>query len=333
MSRNSVHFIFDANEMIATTSIRSRSRYRRIFWGTNGLRAGWRIVLFAAISYGIFHALLWVAEFILHSFEITTEHPPDLQWTWVLLLVESLFLVTAVTSVKIMAMIEKHPLSYYWFPLNKRSALRFGQGLLWGIVLISTLILLIHFLGGYSFGSFSLSRRNLFGYCCLWLVTAFVNGFAENLLFIGYPLFTMKTGIGFWPASIVLGLLFTAAHGHNSGENLVGLISLFLQFLFFVLTIYRTGDLWLSIGVHAGGVFAENFLFSAPDSGVRYSGHLSNASFHGKAWITGGSVGPEGSLVAFFIFVLAIFSFNLIHQDRQGKSPLRRQVPSLKEEG
>ena len=317
-------FILLPAKITETASRRWRSRTKIAFLGVNGLRAGWRIAIFASVSYGCFHALLWMARRVLHWFQVPTEHPSDLEWTWELLLVESLLLITALTTVTMMAKIEKHSLSYYWLPWNNVSIKRLGEGLLWGLLLVTALILLIYSLGGYSFGDVLLSGRSLFGYCCLWLITAFVNGFGENLLFVGYPLFTLETGIGFWPASIVLGLLFTLAHGNNSGENIVGLVSILVQFLLFVLTIYRTGDLWLSIGVHAGGVFAENFLFSAPDSGVRYSGHLTSSSFHGKAWITGGLVGPEGSAMAFIVFALAIFLFNLIHRGRRGQNARNR---------
>ena len=52
--------------------------------------------------------------------------------------------------------------------------------------------------------------------------------------------------------------------------------------------------------MHASFDFGETFLFSVPDSGVLYYKHLSNALLHGKDWLTGGSVGPEGSVFSFF---------------------------------
>jgi len=36
-----------------------------------------------------------------------------------------------------------------------------------------------------------------------------------------------------------------------------------------------------------------------PNSGIVFQGHLSNASLHGAKWLTGGTVGPEGSIFSF----------------------------------
>jgi len=79
--------------------------------------------------------------------------------------------------------------------------------------------------------------------------------------------------------------------------------------LIFALALRRTANLWLVVGWHASFDFGETFLYSVPNSGVVFSGHLSNASLHGAAWLTGGTVGPEGSVFSFLtmgILALAI---------------------------
>jgi hypothetical protein len=43
------------------------------------------------------------------------------------------------------------------------------------------------------------------------------------------------------------------------------------------------------------------------------SGCLLNSSFHGPPWLTGGSVGPEGSLFAFIIIVNLFLVFHLFY--------------------
>ncbi len=81
------------------------------------------------------------------------------------------------------------------------------------------------------------------------------------------------------------------------------------------LILAAAGGLWLSVGIHAGGIFAEDFLLSAPDSGVVYTRHLTNATFHGPVWLTGGQAGPEGSVAAFVVFGVAAGLFLLIHRN------------------
>jgi uncharacterized protein len=93
--------------------------------------------------------------------------------------------------------------------------------------------------------------------------------------------------------------LFAIAHMGNPGENPLGLASVFLIAVLFAVSIWRTADLWLSVGIHAGLVLAEDFLFSVPDSGEVYTGHLMTSRFSGPAWLTGGAAGPEGSILIF----------------------------------
>jgi hypothetical protein len=59
------------------------------------------------------------------------------------------------------------------------------------------------------------------------------------------------------------------------------------------------------VGMHASFDFAETFLYSVPDSGMIFPGHLSNATLRGPAWLTGGTAGPEASVLEFV--VLGIF--------------------------
>lgn len=66
----------------------------------------------------------------------------------------------------------------------------------------------------------------------------------------------------------------------------------------------RTGNIWFPIGMHAAWDWGETFFYSTPDSGFLAQGHLLNSSFHGPTWLTGGSVGPEGSVFAFVVLAL-----------------------------
>jgi uncharacterized protein len=63
--------------------------------------------------------------------------------------------------------------------------------------------------------------------------------------------------------------------------------------------------------MHASFDFGETFLYSVPDSGVVFPGHLSSATLAGPSWITGGTAGPEGSI---FDFVLLLLFFLVVHR-------------------
>jgi uncharacterized protein len=143
-----------------------------------------------------------------------------------------------------------------------------------------------------------------------------VAGLAENLAVMGYPLFRLASDTGWVPASLLVGLLFAAAHLGNSGENPLGIASVFLVGVLFATTIRLTGDLWLSVGIHAGAVLAEDLVFSVPDSGAVYTGHLLVSQLTGPAWLSGGDAGPEGSVLALPVFALMLVLLWIVYRRR-----------------
>jgi uncharacterized protein len=94
-------------------------------------------------------------------------------------------------------------------------------------------------------------------------------------------------------------LSFGAVHRVNGGEKWAGLFSIVFIGLIFALALRRTGNLWFVVGLHAAFDLGETFLFSVPNSGMKFENHLSNATLSGPDWLTGGSVGPEGSIFSF----------------------------------
>jgi membrane protease YdiL (CAAX protease family) len=95
--------------------------------------------------------------------------------------------------------------------------------------------------------------------------------------------------------------------------------------LFACFTLRRTGSLWFAIGFHAASDYAETFLYSVPDSGMRATGQLFHSSLHGSRWLTGGTVGPEGSVFDFVAMLLAFVIFAWLYPSRksgpQGGTP------------
>jgi len=85
---------------------------------------------------------------------------------------------------------------------------------------------------------------------------------------------------------------------------------------FFCLTLRRTGNLWFAVGFHAAWDWGETFLYSVPDSGNVWPGHLLRSSLRGKDWLTGGSVGPEGSLLCFLVIGLAWIAFHHVYPQK-----------------
>jgi hypothetical protein len=51
--------------------------------------------------------------------------------------------------------------------------------------------------------------------------------------------------------------------------------------------------------------------------GMLASDHLLNSSLHGPRWLTGGTIGPEGSVVDFALLLAALFVVALIFPDKK----------------
>src|SRR5262249_6973251 len=176
---------------------------------------------------------------------------------------------------------------------------------------------------GFSFGTFALSTFAAIKYGFQWAFVCLLIGFAEELEYRGYAQFTLTTGMGFWPSALVMSALFGVNHLSNLHESWVGALECLMVGLFWCFTLRRTGNLWFAVGMHAAGDFAETFLYSVPNSGLRATGTLLNSSVHGPRWLTGGAVGPEGSVVSFVLLGLSFFVFDKLHpaRDEEASSP------------
>jgi CAAX protease family protein len=61
--------------------------------------------------------------------------------------------------------------------------------------------------------------------------------------------------------------------------------------------------------------WGETFLYSVPNSGTVEAGHLLNSSFQGPRWLTGGTVGPEGSVFVFVLIAILWIAFDRMYRD------------------
>ncbi len=281
---------------------------RAIFWSERELRAGWRVLVFL---------LLVVLFSVAGSFLSVILHFPQISRTGLtatsMLAQDGIGLIAVLAATTIMGVLEGRAFGVYGLPREGAFGAHFWQGAAWGIAMITAIIFLIRSFGGFSFGDLALTGSAILGWATLWGVVFVLVGFFEEFLFRGYALFTAATGLGFWPAATILSAAFGAIHLQNRGEDKVGALSVFVIGMFFCLTLRRTGNLWFAVGLHAAFDWGETYFYSVPDSGLVAPGHLLNSSIHGPAWLTGGTVGPEGSVMAFGVVALAAAAFALVY--------------------
>jgi uncharacterized protein len=243
---------------------------------------------------------------------------------------ESLALAGTLIPAWLMSLLEKRHVGEYGLPLRGALGRLFWQGALFGLIEISTVVGALGALGYYHFGGVELNESALLRWVLFWGIFFLVVGLYEEFTFRGYVQFTLAQGMGFWPAGILLSVLFGAIHWTNPGETPAGIAGIVLTGLFWCLTLQRTGNLWFAVGMHASFDFGETFLYSVPDSGVVFPGHLSSATLAGPTWLSGGTAGPEASIFDFLVILALFYIFHLLHPAApQAKSTRQASEPSV----
>ncbi|MGA7343290.1 MAG: CPBP family intramembrane glutamic endopeptidase [Terracidiphilus sp.] len=122
----------------------------------------------------------------------------------------------------------------------------------------------------------------------------------------------------FWQAAWVTSTGFGLIHTFNGGENWTGIFAAASIGFVFCVSVRVTGSAWWAIGCHAAWDWAETYFYGAADSGLQARGHFLASSPVGNPLLSGGSDGPEGSLLALGS-ILLLFALLVIMQ-RGGKS-------------
>lgn len=218
---------------------------------------------------------------------------------------EGIFFAIVILSTLSMALIEQR--SVWSFGLSgPRNITHFGQGLAFGGVCLFFVIACLIFTQHLSLHPMSsqiivaMTRAPLWAFCfCLVAIT-------EELLFRGYLQTTLARWLGFWPAAAVLSLAFGLIHLRNGGEGVLGIAVVILGGALFSLFLKRTGSLWLGIGFHTAWDFGQSYVFGTPDSGILIEDSLFRSQTLGSTFLSGGSVGPEGSVFIVPVFAAAL---------------------------
>ncbi len=291
-----------------------------LFRGPNGIRAGWRVLIFLALVAGLI-AIVNVAVYVvlLALGRAGAPHfasPTALTPVVALFSDGSLFLFTALAAL-IMAKIERRKWGQYGLPAASAFGRDFWTGLLTGFSAISLALLAIFSLHGFHLTGIATHGQTLVIAVAAWSGAFLIVGLGEEFAFRGYLQFTLTTGIGFWPAAILLSALFGLAHAFNTGETKLGLLSVVCFGLLFCFIVRRTGNLWWVVGFHAGWDWAQTFFYGVPDSGFTPYHNLFNSTFSGPAWLTGGTPGPEASIFTPIVLLLVGIAVSRLYRENR----------------
>lgn len=183
-----------------------------------------------------------------------------------------------------------------------------ARGLLLGFAPMAVAVGILALLGVYRVSDVSLNVGLLTG-----LMIGVGAAFAEEIFFRGFLLRVLDKQFGSWAALIVVSLLFGALHLTNPGATVWGAIAITLVAGPLLNGAYLlTRRLWLPIGIHLAWNASQSGLFGINVSGVGTGRGLLEAELIGPVWLTGGSLGIEGSVVLVMLGTVAGVTVTLL---------------------
>jgi len=299
-----------------------RSVLNKIFFSPNErrLRAGWRLGLqtILLLFFLVFFSL-WLGIFQLIS-----------EQSFMLLNTILVFLSFTISVLLARVWFDKRSISSLGLRLDRRTFVDVLIGFFLSALLIAILFGVEWALGWLTFTGFGWQLASLsefLGSLLIYFVIYLFTGWSEELLSRGYHLQTISSGTNLFWGVILSSVIFAFMHLSNpNSENVVMVIlGLIAAGLFMAYGYVRTGQLWVSIGIHIGWNFFEGSIFGFTVSGLNGSVNLINTSVQGPVLWTGGEFGPEAGLVILPILLLGMGLIHVCTQNRTaGKASMAK---------
>ena len=227
------------------------------------------------------------------------------------------YIVLTLATWVVLRFVDKRPFHSVGLSFKANWGKELFQGLLFGSSMMS-LIYLIE----YSSGMVVIEFRDLtmdqsmvifISSFCLYVIV----GYGEELMFRGYLFQAFAEGTNTLIATLTLSLLFAAAHMGNPNVSVFGIVNVGLAGMWLSLAYIKTKALWLPIGLHISWNFFQGFVYSYPVSGTTSpNSQIGTAVVSGPEWITGGTFGPEGGILATIMLILCsvlIYRWNWVN--------------------
>jgi membrane protease YdiL (CAAX protease family) len=133
---------------------------------------------------------------------------------------------------------------------------------------------------------------------------------AEELLFRGFIFQRLISGLGQWPAQLIIAAYFLLTHLNNTGMTgsvkVMASINIFLASVLFGLAFIQTKSLAMPLGLHFMANLVQGGVLGFGVSGTEQSGLLIPVFSDAPAWLTGGQFGLEASLPGLLCVVIPL---------------------------
>lgn len=163
----------------------------------------------------------------------------------------------------------------------------------------------------------SLANPRFSVFTLTFLLLFILVGFFEELFFRGYVMSTLASrGNKKWVIYVASAIIFSIAHGANPNVSLLGLVNIALVGLLFAYMFDATKSLWLPIGYHITWNYFQGNVFGFAVSGTAPNGIYTVEIAEGHDWLTGGSFGLEGGILATMLILIGFIATKLYSKSK-----------------
>jgi uncharacterized protein len=297
-----------------------RSLWKTIFLSSNEprLRAGWRLTFQTIFLLVLLIGLsipIGMITFLIHG---------DTSGNLYFILNVAVELIAFTGSIYLARrFLDRRSFASLGFKIDRRVVPDLLAGIAITFVMMGLIFLAMRLLGWIQLSGFAWQTDPLplvLEQLLMYLLVFSIVGWQEELLSRGYHLQTLASGINLFWGVLISSAVFGALHLGNPHATLVSAVGIFFAGLFLALGYLRTGQLWLSIGLHIGWNFFEGVVFSFPVSGLATYALLRLHVSGPEIW-TGGAFGPEAGLIVLPAIALGTLLIYLYSKWRSQPAP------------
>lgn len=244
------------------------------------VRLGWRLLFFCLVTFTVGG----IATFVLPLGQVGGS---------------AALLLGALTAGAFMLALDGRPASALGFALRKGAFGESARGLALGVAIGAVVVGSLALAGGLGWTGQPGDAASWFAGAVGALAFLAIPAAAEEALLRGYPLQALTEEFGPVRALALTAVAFAALHLGNPGVTWSGTLNVTAAGVLLGIIYLKTLSLWWATGAHLGWNWAQGYLADLPVSGLELmDAPLYEGYARGPEWVSGGSFGPEGSLVA-----------------------------------
>lgn len=272
------------------------------FLGEGGeLRPLWRAILFVILCFVLY---ILIAPAV---YGVTKEWPREIKWALQFLVLGGAFLLQSWLLLKALDRRRFRTLGLWFYRGWVRE---FAVGWVVSAALMGSVVVALLATRALTYHG---DAGDGLAKILLWAVLLLLSAAWEEIAFRGYGMQRLMEALGESGGILAFSALFALLHLRNPDANLLSTVNTFLAGVLLGLAYLKTRALWLPIGLHWSWNVLMGQVFSLPISGMYFAPRLFQVEVAGPEWLSGGSYGPEGSIVLTVACVLAILWLGQTH--------------------